>query len=90
MRFQHRLQMAHCLQHACPTVHINNRLRSASDYIPFYLYISISLQILVLFKLHQLFNFGGTKKKSEAGLRNARAAMIKPFLKGFKIHIESI
>lgn len=51
---------------------------------PFYLYISISLQILVLFKLHQLFNFssrsGGTRFPA------AEQDKAKVFQGGFEIH----
>lgn len=51
---------------------------------PFYLYISISLQILVLFKLHQLFNFSSPSGGS--GFRVAEQEKAEAFQGGFEIH----
>lgn len=52
---------------------------------PFYLYISISLQILVLFKLHQLFNFSSPSGGS-GGFRVAEQEKAEAFRGGFEIH----
>lgn len=51
---------------------------------PFYLYISISLQILVLFKLHQLFNF--SSRSGGTGFPVAEQDKAKVFQGGFEIH----
>lgn len=51
---------------------------------PFYLYISISLQILVLFKLHQLFNFSSLSGGS--GFPVVEQEKAEAFQGGFEIH----
>lgn len=51
---------------------------------PFYLYISISLQILVLFKLHQLFNF--SSRRGGTRFPVAEQDKAKVFQGGFEIH----
>lgn len=55
-----------------------------SVHAPFYLYISISLQILVLFKLHQLFNFSSPSRGSS--FRVVEQEKAEAFQGGFEIH----
>lgn len=62
-----------------------SRFRYQHPFTPlFYLYISISLQILVLFKLHQLFNFAS--RSGGSGFPVAEQEKAKAFQGGLEIH----